>query len=251
MGRQGPFSWLVVALAVAGCGNNSGTTVLVSVDSAIQLSNVGRLSAHASAGAKSKDFDVPLKTNTIPPTHSFAIEVPPSITGEFDVEVRAFHTNGAELARASKGTLLSPGSTVELDIQFGQLEDAGVSDGGGDGESTNDAAADLALPSDLVNEPATPRLLAPLSTSAVTQQEPTLRWQLGPGSGTATVELCKDHSCSALLTGVTAMVANDQLSAKPSAVLPPGWVYWRVRVDSGTQTAYSATWQFWGGQVQR
>src|SRR5262249_29002530 len=68
---------------------------------------------------------------------------------------------------------------------------------------------------------ATPRLVAPLSTSTVTQQTPTLRWALGPGRGAALVDFCKDRSCEALL-GVTAQVSADQMSAVPTAPLPPG-----------------------------
>ena len=91
------------------------------------------------------------------------------------------------------------------------------------------------------------RLIAPMSTSTVTQQKPTLRWVLSPGDGTPVVDLCKDRACTQPLT-ITAPVANNNTSAVPTAGLPPGWVYWRVRVASGNQTATSATWQFWVGK---
>ena len=97
-----------------------------------------------------------------------------------------------------------------------------------------------------VEAPAEPRLIAPSSMSRVTRQAPTLRWVLGPGEGAAAVELCKDRACTRpLAIGTT--LADDQLSAVPTASLPFGWVYWRVRVTRGDRVAVSATWQFWVG----
>jgi len=92
-----------------------------------------------------------------------------------------------------------------------------------------------------------PRLIAPLSMSTVTQQQPTLRWALGAEHTTPVVDLCQDRSCTMPLP-VTTQLANDNLSAVPAAALPAGWVFWRVRVTSGSQTVTSATWQFWVGK---
>src|SRR5262249_16740150 len=47
-----------------------------------------------------------------------------------------------------------------------------------------------------VEAPAVPRPIAPSSLSRVTRQTPTLRWVLGPGEGTPSVELCKDRACT-------------------------------------------------------
>ncbi|HMG23187.1 MAG TPA: hypothetical protein VK607_17750, partial [Kofleriaceae bacterium] len=98
------------------------------------------------------------------------------------------------------------------------------------------------------SEVAAPRLIAPLSMSSVTLQRPTLHWQLGPGEGTPTVDLCRDRACSVVLA-VGAELAGDHSSAVPTTELPPGWVFWRVRVVSGSQTMTSATWQFWVGKI--
>jgi hypothetical protein len=92
--------------------------------------------------------------------------------------------------------------------------------------------------------PAIPRLIAPLSTATVTLQRPTLHWQLGSGAGTPVVDLCADRACTRPLS-VSADVAPSGLSAVPGAALPPGWIFWRVRVVSGSMTAVSPTWQFW------
>lgn len=99
-----------------------------------------------------------------------------------------------------------------------------------------------------VLEVPSPRLIAPSSMSLVTLQTPTLRWELPIGTTTPTVELCQDRSCTAPLSIMTAL-ADDNLSAVPTAPLPSGWVFWRVRAVQGAQTATSATWQFWVGKT--
>jgi len=107
--------------------------------------------------------------------------------------------------------------------------------------------SDVTLRDGAASDGTTPRLIAPLSMSTVTQQSPTFRWALGAGGGAPMVDLCKDRSCTRPL-GITFKVASDNLSAVPEAALPPGWVFWRVRVGSGTQTVSSATWQLWVGK---
>ena len=107
-----------------------------------------------------------------------------------------------------------------------------------------DAASPDATPPGAV---ATPRLVAPLSTATVTQQQPTLHWVQSPGGGTATVDLCADRACTQPLA-IDAPTL-DATSARPSAPLPPGWVYWRVRVTDGDDVQISATWQLWVGKA--
>jgi hypothetical protein len=94
---------------------------------------------------------------------------------------------------------------------------------------------------------ATPRLIAPLSMAAVTQQRPTLRWVLGEGAGAPVVDLCRDRACTQPIAA-SVQIAADHRSAVPMAALPAGWVYWRVRVVSGDQIMASRTWQFWVGR---
>jgi hypothetical protein len=89
-----------------------------------------------------------------------------------------------------------------------------------------------------------PRLIAPMSMSTVTRQAPTLRWALGSGDGRPVVELCKDRACTTPLPVGATVDASGQ-RAVPDADLPPGCVFWRVRVVLGDQTVTSATWQFW------
>jgi len=87
-----------------------------------------------------------------------------------------------------------------------------------------------------------PRLLAPLSTSMVTTRRPQLRWTLDGGEpAPAAVEICADRACHSVL----ATMRTAGTSATPEAELPPGVVYWRVRVSSGDEhgSTSSATWE--------
>lgn len=93
-----------------------------------------------------------------------------------------------------------------------------------------------------------PRLIAPQSMSIVTQQAPSLHWALDGIDGAPQVDLCRDRACSSPLP-IATQLAGDRLSATPASPLPAGWVYWRVRLVSGTQTMTSATWQFWVGAI--
>lgn len=80
------------------------------------------------------------------------------------------------------------------------------------------------------------RLIAPLSTSTVTQRQPTLHW-IG-GSAASVVDLCLDRACTRPLANSVAVTGT---TAKVMAPLPSGWVFWRVR----TGIDVTATWQFW------
>jgi hypothetical protein len=87
-----------------------------------------------------------------------------------------------------------------------------------------------------------PRLLAPQSGMRVTSQRPTLRWMLPSGIDRARVELCTDRPCARML-------AQQEVRAdrwRPSAALPAGVVFWRVRgLDSAGAVRWtSATWEF-------
>ncbi|MDP3277845.1 MAG: FG-GAP-like repeat-containing protein [Deltaproteobacteria bacterium] len=86
-----------------------------------------------------------------------------------------------------------------------------------------------------------PRQLSPLSTSRVTSQTPTLRWEQPAGITETQVELCHDRAMTRACQTQRAM-GN---SARPPAALMAGLWYWRVRgVQAGTPgTMASAVWQ--------
>ncbi|MFO0648280.1 MAG: FG-GAP-like repeat-containing protein [Polyangiales bacterium] len=87
-----------------------------------------------------------------------------------------------------------------------------------------------------------PRLLAPLTTAAVTSRRPRLRWSLAAGTDGAVIDLCADRMCAT----VTSTLEATGTSAMPPSELAPGRVYWRARgrVGSTTGSAVSPTWQF-------
>lgn len=85
------------------------------------------------------------------------------------------------------------------------------------------------------------RLIAPLSTAVVTSRRPTLRWGPLADGDTTRLELCADAECTRPIE--TLDVAGS--SARPSAPLPPGAVFWRARVTRREAPAWaSPTWEF-------
>jgi hypothetical protein len=88
-----------------------------------------------------------------------------------------------------------------------------------------------------------PRPVAPLSTSTVTSQSPTLRWQLGEGTDGARVELCRDR---AMTRSCLAPLDVTGASGRPSSPLAPGQWFWRLTglVAGSPITPDGPTWQF-------
>ena len=89
--------------------------------------------------------------------------------------------------------------------------------------------------------PAAPRLIAPLSTSTVTSQRPTLRWALAAGTDGARVDICRDRACTKPLVSFDAAGA----SGVPPRLLPAGLWFWRAfgKSAGATGTAVSPTWE--------
>jgi hypothetical protein len=116
---------------------------------------------------------------------------------------------------------------------------SGQDAGGADADVMSDVDGGV----DAGPEPSAPRPLAPLSTSTVTSQRPTLRWELAVGTEGARLELCRDR---AMITGCLA--AEEVLAdrVRPAAPLAAGWWYWRLRgVSAGRESATtSPVWQF-------
>jgi hypothetical protein len=89
------------------------------------------------------------------------------------------------------------------------------------------------------------RLIAPLSTSTVTSQQPTLRWVLANDEDEAQVDVCADRSCS---TTVMTFAASGSHATPPSP-LAPGVYFWRARsLHNGVAGDVSTpVWEFWVG----
>jgi hypothetical protein len=90
-----------------------------------------------------------------------------------------------------------------------------------------------------------PRLIAPISTSWVTDRRPTLRWRLAVGQNGTDIEVCTNRACSVGSSLARFTVAGGMESAEPPAALPPGVVWWRARgmIDGVAVTGPSRTWQ--------
>ncbi len=88
-----------------------------------------------------------------------------------------------------------------------------------------------------------PRLLAPLSTSTSTTSQPRLRWDMTGVTGKASIQLCRDRACQHPLPAAT--IDSTGTSAKPSAALPAGVVFWNVTAGG----KISSTWELFVGHV--
>jgi hypothetical protein len=233
---------LAGAIVVAGChsktdpcGSFHGTCVTLTLTSS-QVARIDEVDLIAS-GAVSGPQTSATSAETFP--IEVAIELPATASGALSLDVTG-KLAGSVVGQGSGSTTVTPGqhSTLTIDLEPGSTPDD-LSMGGD---------VDMQMP-DLLGVVATARLLAPMSTATVTKQTPTLHWTLGPGAGTPVVDLCKDRACTQPQTA-TAQIAANGLSAVPSAALPHGWVFWRVRiVVGGTTMSTTPTWQFWVGKL--
>lgn len=87
-----------------------------------------------------------------------------------------------------------------------------------------------------------PRLIAPLSTSALTGSLPAFRYELPAGVDGARIELCRDRACTDRVTTVTGTGSR----ATPDLPIPTGLYFWRAFGRSGATTGRtpSAVWEF-------
>jgi len=85
-----------------------------------------------------------------------------------------------------------------------------------------------------------PRPIAPLSTSRVTRNRPTLRWELPAGVDDATLDLCLDRACASPFGAPVHLIGS---SYTPPSPLPMGVVYWRLHPSTVTALV-SPTWEF-------
>ena len=88
---------------------------------------------------------------------------------------------------------------------------------------------------------APPRPIAPLSTSTVTSQRPTLTWSVAPGFSGAVVEICRDRACASPQS-----TPVDGTTFRLAVALSPGVWYWRLRNHSavGDGVAVGPVWEF-------
>jgi hypothetical protein len=136
------------------------------------------------------------------------------------------------------GCLASCSSTVTVVCP---PDGAHVTSDGGAAEPARDVTAqDTASPTDagdggfVVRSPQDdgfylPRQLAPLSASRVRTRRPTVAWTpwLEAARGDAILEFCRDRACAEVTETV---LARGATRAQPTRPLPPGVVFWRIRM---------------------
>ncbi|MGZ3440012.1 MAG: FG-GAP-like repeat-containing protein, partial [Polyangia bacterium] len=104
-------------------------------------------------------------------------------------------------------------------------------------------AADLSGSTDIASgPPVAARLVYPLSTSTVTNHRPHVRWQLAAAATNPQLEFCTTRACDQLIGSTT--IDAGGLSGSPTADLPVGTVFWRVRTTGPGGESNSATWEF-------
>ena len=94
---------------------------------------------------------------------------------------------------------------------------------------------------------ASPRLIAPMSSSTVTSRRPTLRIALASSTDGARIDICRDRACSVVFASLDAVGST----ATPTADLPRGVLFWRAHGRIGTSfgAAASVTWEFTVGAL--
>jgi hypothetical protein len=133
-------AFLCTSLMLAAACAKTGALAVVTVDSTTPLTDVPKLHVTAMASGRTLNIDVPLSTPTFPPTHTFGIDLSPSLSGTLSVTLTAIDSNNTTVATASGSATIEPGKRVDLDITFGgSLPDLSVADlSEHDGEIDND-----------------------------------------------------------------------------------------------------------------
>ncbi len=111
-------AFLCSCLMLAACAK-TGSLAVVTVDATQPLADVQKLHVIATASGRTLNIDVPLSTPTFPPTHTFGIDLSPSLSGTLSVTLMAIDSNNTTLATASGSMTIDPGKRVDLDITFG------------------------------------------------------------------------------------------------------------------------------------
>jgi hypothetical protein len=111
-------------------------------------------------------------------------------------------------------------------------------DGSTDAPGATDGASEAASEAGII---APPQLVAPLSTALVTSQTPTFHWKPAAGATGAQVDICRDRSCTSIVTSFTA----NGSSGAPASALAKGVYFWRAHgmVGSTVGTTTGPVWE--------
>lgn len=105
---------------------------------------------------------------------------------------------GSDAMDSGSDTGADTGVDTGIDTGMDTGMDTGV-DSGADASADADAAMDSASCT-VTCTPNNFRLIAPISTSTVTHQRPTLEWTAPAGVSSVTIDLCADRACSTVLS---------------------------------------------------
>ena len=227
---------VVIAAAIAGCSSAApdpcarivGTCIGVTVTSH-QVSTLDTFLIAAGDPIASSTSSV-LGHPASLPAH-LAITLPSTVSGTVHFDVTGL-LNSIPLGVGSFDSAIVPGTHAVATVDIEPTSILG-GDGGGD------AGADTDMTNGAV---VAARLIYPLSTSTVTNHRPHVRWQLPTGATNPILDFCTTRACSQPI-GTSALDANGH-SGSPTADLPVGQVFWRVRTSGPGGNATSAVWSF-------
>ncbi|HEY1587033.1 MAG TPA: hypothetical protein VGH63_15165, partial [Polyangia bacterium] len=117
--------------ALAGC--TRGSLVVDTVDSVDPLT-VDHLNVRATIGTTTRSLTVPLASKTIPPSHSFGIQIADGFSGTLSVHLDAIDPDGNVVGSLDGSVTLGGSGKIPLALTFGGGSEVdGGNDGGVDG----------------------------------------------------------------------------------------------------------------------
>ncbi len=123
---------LISLLLCGGCSSSGDALVVVTVSSIGGVTGIESFHVSATANGQTKAFEVSPAGGAafaIPPSQTFAVDVPPAFTGTFSLTLDAIGAGGQTLASGGDSTTTKTGKESTLDIM--------LMSGNGDGSDTD------------------------------------------------------------------------------------------------------------------
>jgi hypothetical protein len=245
---------LILALLFLGCANGR-SVVLLTVDG--QVSGIESFAVTVTLNGTKSQIATIVPSGApvnLPPPVRLALIFDPDKKGTATVHIDAIGSSGVLASGDSTRFELAPSKEANVTVTV-----AGSSSGDMGPLNNSDlaidmtglphdlsTALDMTRPIDMTPPVVAPKLIAPLSTSTVTSQQPTLKWQLPMGATGVAIDICHDRPCANKLSTAVAIDATGTV-ATPTAPLPAGVLFWHVRAMVNGTLQTSATWEFWVG----
>jgi formylglycine-generating enzyme required for sulfatase activity len=141
------LGFLGALLLTSGSCSSKGGLVIVQITAEPMLVGVAKLHATVTAGGRTQMYDFVPKDTTLPPLFDFALEMPPSITGNFVIDVDALDSSMLKLATAHAEKALAGGGTITVGVSFVGAQNP---DGGGPSNMVPIVAGDFFMGCDPV-----------------------------------------------------------------------------------------------------